>query len=30
MAIAEIYVHDAQLHRVVEDIEADTVTMIVA
>jgi hypothetical protein len=29
MAIAEICVHDAQLHRVVEDIEADTLTMYV-
>jgi hypothetical protein len=27
MEISDIYVHDAQLHRVVEDIEADTVTM---
>ena len=27
MEISEIYVHDAQLHRVIEDIEADTVTM---
>ncbi len=27
MNISEIYVHDAQLHRVIEDIKADTVTM---
>lgn len=27
MKISDIYVHDAQLHRVVEDIEADTLTM---
>src|SRR5438128_13289 len=27
MEISNIYVHDAQLHRVVEDIKADTVTM---
>jgi hypothetical protein len=27
MEISDIYVHDAQLHRVVEDIEAGTVTM---
>jgi len=27
MEISDIYVHDAQLHRVVEDIEADTLTM---
>jgi hypothetical protein len=27
MAISDIYVHDAQLHRVVEDIETDRVTM---
>ena len=27
MEISDIYVHDAQLHRVIEDIKADTVTM---
>ena len=27
MKISDIYVHDAQLHRVIEDIEADTLTM---
>ncbi len=27
MEISDIYVHDAQLHRVVEAIEADTLTM---
>lgn len=27
MAISDIYVHDAQLHRVIEDIEAETLTM---
>lgn len=27
MDISGIYVHDAVLHRVIEDIEADTVTM---
>ena len=29
MKISEIYVHDAQLHRVVEDIKADTLTLVV-
>jgi hypothetical protein len=29
MEISDIYVHDAQLHRVIEDIGADTVTMAV-
>ena len=27
MEISDIYVHDAQLHRVIEDIETDTLTM---
>jgi hypothetical protein len=27
MEISDIYVHDAQLHRVIEDIEADRLTM---
>ena len=27
MEISDIYVHDAQLYRVIEDIEADTLTM---
>lgn len=27
MKISDIYVHDAQLHRVIEDIEPDTLTM---
>jgi hypothetical protein len=27
MKISDIYVHDAQLHRIIEDIEADTLTM---
>jgi len=27
MDISDIYVHDAQLHRVIEDVRGDTVTM---
>ena len=27
MEISDIYVHDAQLHRVIEDVEANTVTL---